>query len=210
MSQEFAEKLVQLRTRVDYQGFFLGLICMAMTLALLISDDMTRISIAERQMEDRLTSLQQVLPVTLYDNNPLTSPININDQVMGPIEVYPAKKQNAFTGAAFQIKAMGYGGTITLMMGVNSKGETLGVRVISHKETPGLADKIEIGRSPWITVFDGMSIENTPKNDWAVKKDGGKIDQFTGATITPRAVVKSVRSGLEFFARHKAEIETSH
>lgn len=210
MSQVLAEKLLQIRTRIDYQGFFLGLVCMAMTLSLLVGDLQTSTSISERQMEDRLVSLGQVMPVTLYDNNPLTEPIRINDDTLGAMEVYPAKLSGTLTAVAFQVKTIGYGGEIKLMMGVTRKGDILGVRVLSHKETPGLADKIEIGKSDWIKKFEGMSLQNTTVKEWAVKKDGGKIDQFTGATITPRAMVKGIHAGLEFYQRHLDQITNTH
>ncbi len=210
MSEVFVEKLLLIRTRVDYQGFFLGMVCMIMTLSLLIGDRQTSASISERLMEDRLVTLGQVLPVTLYDNNPVTEAVVVHDELIGDIEVYPATLAGKFSGIAFQVKTIGYGGEMTMMFGVKSNGEITGVRVLSHKETPGLADKIEIAKSSWIKVFDGKSLDNTPEQEWAVKKDGGKIDQFTGATITPRAVVKGVRAGLAFYARHKSEFQQSH
>lgn len=209
MNEVFAGKLKSLRSRIDYQGIFLGTVCLVMTLSLLVSDENTRAPISERLMEDRLDSLNQVLPARLYDNNPLNSPLQINDGLLGNIEVYPARLSGTLTAIAFQMKAIGYGGEIKLMMAVNSQGEILGVRVLSHKETPGLADKIESARSDWIRVFDGKSLENTGKTAWAVKKDGGDIDQFTGATITPRAMVKAIYQGLEFYQRHKHVIANS-
>lgn len=198
------------RERIDYQGLFLGIVCAVMTLSLLIGDRNTVESIRERQMEDRLVNLGQVLPTEFYDNNPLADVIVVDDAALGAIELYPAKKAGVLTAAAFQIKTVGYGGDIVLMMGVRADGEILGVRVLSHKETPGLADKIDIGKSNWITIFNGKSLQNTARADWAVKKDGGRIDQFTGATITPRAVVRGIRNGLEFYQRHAPELAASH
>ena len=92
------------------------------------------------------------------------------------------------------------------MMGMDKDGAVLGVRVVAHAETPGLGDKIERGKSDWILSFDGRSLSNTSSERWRVKKDGGDFDQFAGATITPRAVVHGVESGLKFFQRHKAEL----
>ena len=82
----------------------------------------------------------------------------------------------------------------------------LGVRVISHTETPGLGDKIEVTKSTWILSFNGPSLQNLSIEEWAVKKDGGTFDQFSGATITPRAVVNAVYRGLQFFKKHQAEL----
>ena len=110
-------------------------------------------------------------------------------------------------GVAFQVTAgTGYAGPIEMIMGIDMQGKLLGVRVVAHKETPGLGDKIEVAKSKWITLFDGLSIGNPEKDKWAVKKDGGNFDQFTGATITPRAVVKAIKHGLEMFEKHRHEI----
>jgi len=89
---------------------------------------------------------------------------------------------------------------------VDINGKVLGTRVISHSETPGLGDKIEIQRNNWIESFIGLTLGNPPISKWKVKKDGGQFDQFTGATITPRAVVRAVKQGLEFFQQHRTEL----
>jgi len=93
-----------------------------------------------------------------------------------------------------------------LIMGIDRDGKVLGVRVLSHKETPGLGDKIEVSKGKWIFSFDGKSSQTPDNAGWRVKKDGGIFDQFTGATITPRAIVKAVKQGLDFFNVHKTEI----
>ncbi len=106
----------------------------------------------------------------------------------------------------FKVQARGYAGPVVSMMGVDRDGTLLGVRVIKHTETPGLGDKIEPAKSNWIYEFEGKSLSDPPAGKFAVKKDGGVFDQFAGATITPRAVVKSVKGGLEFFAREKSRL----
>lgn len=196
------------RERVDYQGIILGLICAVVTVLLLLGDRGTHAMIAQRQMEDRLANLAQVMPPALYDNNPLQDAVLISDPALSsaPVEVYPAMRDGKLQGAAFQVTTIGYGGVITLLLGLDHNGNILGVRVLSHKETPGLADKIEIGKGKWILSFDGASLANTGKPQWAVKKDGGQFDQFAGATITPRAIVNGVYQGLEFYARHVEDI----
>jgi electron transport complex protein RnfG len=95
------------------------------------------------------------------------------------------------------------------MMGIDSSGTILGVRVLSHSETPGLGDRIEAKKDDWIFSFNKLSLNNTPDAMWAVKKDGGRFDQFSGATITPRAVVKAVKSGLDLFHAHSKEMLTT-
>ncbi len=104
----------------------------------------------------------------------------------------------------------GYNGNITLLAGINSDGSLRGVRIISHKETPGLGDAIEIEKSDWALDFSGKSLSNPEPDQWAVKRDGGEFDQFTGATITPRAVVDAVRLALEYFeANHEYLFDTT-
>jgi len=97
----------------------------------------------------------------------------------------------------------GYSGDIKLIVGINLDGTIAGVRALSHKETPGLGDKVDLRKSNWILNFNGRSLLQPSIEQWAVKKDGGTFDQFTGATITPRAVVKSVKKALLFFQQQR-------
>ncbi len=203
------------RSRMPYQGILLGVICLSMTLTLLIGYRYTRAGIERAALQDRLASLAQVLPASLYDNNPVQDVQTINDDKLSeePIEVYVAKRGGAITGVAFQVKKQGYGGPITLIMALDASGNILGVRVLSHKETPGLADRIDIAKDNWITRFEKHSLANTSTQAWHVKKDGGEFDQFTGATITPRAVVGAIYQGLLFHERHflaKASTPVEH
>jgi len=208
MSISMSERLSLWRGKVEFQGGILGVICAVVTLLMLVGESVTSPTIAQRQAEDRLANLNQVIPKSLYDNNPLHDAFSVVDKQFSaePVEVYPAKSHGVLRAVAFQVTTIGYGGPILLIMGVDRAGNILGVRVLNHKETPGLADKIEIGKSNWITHFDGASLDNTTKAQWHVKKDGGKFDQFTGATITPRAMVRGIHSGLEFYARQAATI----
>jgi len=100
----------------------------------------------------------------------------------------------------------GYSGAIHLLVGIHADGRVAGVRVIGHRETPGLGDKIELAKSPWIRSFEGKSLSSPEAEGWAVKKDRGEFDQFAGATITPRAVVGAVHRALQYFDAHKAEL----
>lgn len=100
----------------------------------------------------------------------------------------------------------GYSGEISMIVGVNRDGSVAGVRVLSHRETPGLGDKLELSKSDWILGFRGKSLQNPQPARWQVKKDGGDFDQFTGATITPRAVVNQVKRVLEFVQTHEAQL----
>jgi electron transport complex protein RnfG len=102
--------------------------------------------------------------------------------------------------------ADGYSGEIKLLVGILADGRLGGVRVIAHKETPGLGDYIDIARSEWIRQFDGKALDDPPADGWKVRKDGGRFDYMAGATITPRAIVRAVRRVLEYHADHRAAL----
>jgi len=200
------DDLDALRQRLDYQTYILAAAGLASSLLLGFGDLATRGSIAARQEEDMQATLEQVLPSELHDNVLLHEVKTFTEGNL-TTPVYIARQQGAVTGVAFKfIAAGGYSGPITLMMGVDKDGTVLGVRVVAHAETPGLGDKIERGKSDWILSFNMKSLENLAPERWKVKKDGGEFDQFAGATITPRAVVQGVESGLMFFQRHRDEL----
>jgi len=201
------ERFERWRPQVAYQGLSLGAVCALVALLLLIGNALTRGTIDEQLLQDRLAILRQVLPDALYDNNPLADVFQVADAELGEIEVYPARLQGKLSAVVFQVSNIGYGGPIDQMIALDTQGKILGVRVLAHKETPGLADKIEASRSDWIKSFDGLSLDNTALDKWKVQKDGGQFDQFAGATITPRAVVKSVLQGLQFQARHADQLK---
>jgi len=205
------DDLDALRQRLDYQTYFLAACALAASLALGVGDLITKGAIERRQAEDLRATLGQVLPEALYDNDVLANPQWIpsrgEETGLDRTEIFVARKGGEVTAVAFRMLAQGgYAGALTLMLGVDRDGKILGVRVISHAETPGLGDKVETSKSGWILGFDGRSLGNTPAQGWRVKKDGGDFDQFAGATITPRAVVKGVEGGLKFFERHRQEL----
>lgn len=177
--------------------------------ALLIGANLaTHEAIAARQKEDLLRSLSLALPDALHDNNLLDDVIEIEGPNGRPLTVYRALKYGEITGYAWQATGQGYAGDIGLIMSVDRDGKILIVRGLSHAETPGLGDKIEVEKDDWINRFTGHSLANTAETQWHVKKDGGMFDQFSGATITPRGVVKAVHAGLAFFKDHRAELST--
>lgn len=198
-----------LRGRIDYQTYLLAAAGLAASLLLGLGDLATRTSIEHRLAEDMALTLDQVLPARLHDNDLLHDSLSVGadaEPELAPTLVYRARKDGEITAVAFRLDAKGgYSGPIALMMGVDRAGTVLGVRVITHAETPGLGDKIERSKSDWILSFDGRSLENTSAQGWKVRKDGGDFDQFAGATITPRAVVQGVASGLRFFQRHREQ-----
>jgi len=163
----------------------------------------TQDMIAEAQQAALEASLNQLVPADRYDNRVVEDAIAViapewlgTDQ---PVTVYRARR-NGQPVALFATPYApdGYSGPIQLLIGVYADGTLAGVRVLAHKETPGLGDGIDEKRSPWILDFAGKSLDNPKLERWKVKKDGGVFDQFTGATVTPRAVVKATRRFLEY------------
>jgi electron transport complex protein RnfG len=204
------DNLARLRPKLHYQAGILAGFALAASLLLGFADLATRGTIKMRLEDDLKASLEEVVPATLHDNDLLADTVTVPSAgaAIGADEtaVYLAKKEGRVTAVSFKFVAPdGYAGPIHLVMGIASSGEILGVRVISHTETPGLGDKIEITKSKWVLSFDGKSLDNLTFEEWAVKKDGGVFDQFAGATITPRKVVQAIRRGLEFFRVHRAE-----
>ena len=166
----------------------------------------------ERNVAERLMrSLHEVLDPSLYDNDLVSSQVQVTDpDLLGttdPVRVFLATRGGEPAAAIFaSVAPRGYNGAIHLLVGVDASGTVQGVRVTDHRETPGLGDQIEIAISGWITGFDGTSLSDPPLPQWAVTADGGRFDAFTGATVTPRAVVRAVRDTLVYFEEHKAEL----
>ena len=120
---------------------------------------------------------------------------------------YTVRRKEEVVGVILPATARdGYSGDIELLIGVTADGSVAGARVVSHKETPGLGDGIDTRKSPWMLSFDGRSLASPSQPYWSVKKDGGAFDQFTGATVTPRAVVAAIRRTLEYQALHRAQL----
>jgi electron transport complex protein RnfG len=202
MNQPFLKP--EYRQRLSYHVALLGGVALLTSAAIGVADHLTRADIAQRRLEDLQVTLQQVVPTTYYDNDLVRDTVTVDDGGR-PVVVYRARRGGQVQAVCYQVSAPGYGNTaMVIAIGVDRTGTLLGARVISHNETPGLGDKIELSKSDWISSFTGRSLNDPQPDKWAVKKDGGAFDQFTGATITPRAVVKAVKAGLEFFAAHRA------
>ncbi len=198
-----------LHGKLTYQAALLGAFALLTSGALALASKATGPAIEAAAAEDLKQSLTQVLPGQ-YDND-LTRDTLVLPGPDGEITVYRARKGGQVAAVVFQVQARGYAGPGVSMMGVDRDGKILGVRVINHKETPGLGDKVEPAKGNWIHGFEGRFLGDPAAEKFAVKKDGGVFDQFAGATITPRAVVKSVKAGLEFFGREKARLlDESH
>ena len=128
----------------------------------------------------------------------------------GPLKGWVARQDGEPVGMILPAVAPdGYSGDIHLLVGIDLQGEVLGVRVTSHRETPGLGDRVELRKSNWVLSFEGRSLKNPEPRNWEVKKNGGVFDQFTGATITPSAVVNTVQDTLVYFREHREAILTT-
>lgn len=198
--------LAEWRLRLAYQPLSLGFVALATSAALVFANQMTQPGIVEAEKRDLQASLTEVLPAGYADNDLLQDTLNLTGSNGKTLTIYRARKDGLIKGAVFQTAASGYAGDIIVLIGVDTRGTMLGARVIKHQETPGLGDKIEAAKSDWIRDFDGKSLTSPAPENWAVKKDGGVFDQFAGATITPRAVVKAVKQGIEFYDAHRDEI----
>lgn len=173
-----------------------------------LTEKQTRERIEANERAWLLRGLNVLVDPARYDNDLFTDTIEARDpELLGtpePVTVYRAARGDEAVALVLPAVAPdGYGGNIRLLVGVNADGTLAGVRVSSHRETPGLGDRIEAARSDWILGFTGLSLERPPAERWAVRRDGGDFDQFTGATITPRAVVKAVRRALVYFERER-------
>ena len=185
----------------------LGLVAIAGTSLLTGVDFLTADRIAAQERRVILEQLGQIIPQQ-YDNQLLDDRFSFRNESYFPngqeVIAYRARLQGEPRALVLKFNAVkGYNGNITLLAGINTDGSLRGVRIISHKETPGLGDAIEIEKSDWALDFSGKSLNDPEPDKWAVKRDGGEFDQFTGATITPRAVVDAVRLALEYFEAHR-------
>lgn len=167
--------------------------------------------IIANQQARLLRSVTELVPPDRCDNDVFADTLSfVSPELLGQREAvtfYRAFQNEQPVATVFAVEAAdGYSGRIRIMVGINFDGTLAGARVLEHKETPGLGDAIETGRSDWILGFDGRSLNNPAEAGWNVRKDGGEFDQFTGATITPRAVVKAVHRALQFYAIHRDAI----
>jgi Na+-translocating ferredoxin:NAD+ oxidoreductase subunit G len=170
--------------------------------------DSTAERIAENERAYLLRTLRDVLPEGGYDNPVHDDAITVQHAALlgtaAPVTVYRARQRGRPVAVVVTPTAPGgYSGPIRLLVGILASGELSGVRVVAHRETPGLGDRIEAERDDWILGFEGRSLGDPPATQWAVKRDDGIFDQFTGATITARAVVSAVRDALIYFEANR-------
>ena len=170
--------------------------------------NLTKVPIEKSEAKARLALFRQIVPATMHDNDILKDQLTIAPTALlgntQPTIANRARVNNA--PAAIILEAIahdGYSGDIKLLIAIKHDGEISGVRVLTHKETPGLGDYIDIAKDDWIKLFDAESLTKTSPEKWNVKKDGGQFDYMAGATITPRAVVKAVHKALQYFEANK-------
>ena len=173
--------------------------------------DKTRDQIAANERATLLRKLHRLITPDRHDNVLLEDTLSVRDEALlgsdNPVMVYRARKEGKPVALVIAVIAPdGYSGSIKLLVGINVDGSLTGVRVVAHRETPGLGDAIDETRSDWIRIFDGKSLQSPDVSRWAVRKDGGDFDQLTGATISPRAVVKAARNALLYYQDHRESL----
>jgi len=187
---------------IKKNGLVLAIFACASTGLVAVTHYLTKNQIKQQEQAQLLSVLNQVIPHDLHDNELFSSCTLVQAEELGTEKAMPAyiAKING-EPSAIAIEAIapdGYNGAIKVIVGMKIDGTILGTRVLSHQETPGLGDKIDLRVSDWILSFAGKQVTDSNLDRWKVRKDGGDFDQFTGATITPRAVVKSVKQAVQY------------
>ena len=196
-----------MRTAIQKNSKILALFAIACTAVVGLVNELTKGHIQTQQQQHLLTILHSIIEPGRLDNNLANDCRLVTDPLLGnaePKTVYLARLKGEPVAAAISTTAPdGYNGNIELIVAVNTDGTVSGVRQLKHNETPGLGDKIEIRKSDWITGFNGKELRDEKDSRWGVTEDNGMFDQFTGATITPRAVVKAVKQTVIYFNQHQ-------
>lgn len=176
-----------------------------------VVNDRARPQIEASRRAEQLRQLTAILGDAAYDNDPLTDTVFVRDpEYLGtdePLAAHRVRRNGEPVAVLLNAVAPdGYSGAIRLLVAIDAQGTLIGVRVLEHRETPGLGDFVEERRTDWIRQFDGRSLDAPPPARWEVRKDGGDFDQYTGATVTSRAMTHAVRDALACFTRHRAEL----
>ena len=192
---------------ISRNAFLLAAFAIICTGAIALVKQMTEPAIALQEQQALLKTVNQLIPDDLYDNDIVSSCFTVSDPLLGKDKiqkVFLAKKGEHPVALMLESSSFrGYAGEIKLAVAIYENGNVAGVRVLSHSETPGLGDKIQTNKSDWILSFADSSYSHTKNKQWEVKKNGGDFDAFTGATITPRAVVLAVKDALIYFQYNK-------
>jgi len=206
-----AKNKIMHKRQILLSGLFLWLFAVAGTSLVTVTEQTTRESILENERRVLLRNLHALLPEHRMDNDIANDTRRVTASALLGTEkdstIYRARYQGEPVAVVFNsIAPNGYSGKIHLLIGIYLDGSIAGVRVIKHAETPGLGDGIEVRKSDWIRSFDDNSLASPQPDRWRVKRDGGVFDQFTGATITPRAVVAAVKNTLLYYRQNADNI----
>jgi Na+-translocating ferredoxin:NAD+ oxidoreductase subunit G len=189
----------------------LGIVLLGLAILAPINS-LTREIVIKREEEEKMRVISQILPAELYDNRLLRDTVKVPpDQELlhtrNRTIAYRARLKGAPSAVVFEMVAPdGYSGNIFLILAVKENGSVAGVRVLNHDETAGLGDYIEIAKSNWIKIFGGTSLSNTSSALWEVRKDGGRFDFVSRATLSARAIVHAVHRALDYYRAHKEEL----
>ena len=186
-------------------------IAIAIAIGLSAMDSLTRERVRRNEQSWILQQLDALVPPSAHDNDLLADVTRVvSPDLLGtedPVDIYRARKQGQPVAAILHTVApYGYRGPIDLLVAIAVDGSLLGVQVIRHHETPGLGDAFEHDDGRWLNRFKGRSLRDPVQMRWSLHKDGGEFDAFTGATITPRAIVKAVRQALEYFRANQRQV----
>ena len=192
---------------IRFNSILLAIFALITAIILASTDSLTRDRIADSERAAAQRALLEIIPLDRHNNDLLMDVQPIPEKFWPALglkkggEIHIARDNGEPVAAIIPaITPDGYSGNISMIIGVNFDGTFAGVRVVEHKETPGLGDKVDLKKSDWILSFNGKSLINPERDGWDVKKNGGQFDQFTGATITPRAVINQIAEVLQYFS----------
>jgi electron transport complex protein RnfG len=191
---------------MGFNSIVLALFALVTSLILATTNELTYERIEQSEREAAQRALLEIIPLERHDNDMLMDVQPVPEQYWATLglkkggSIHIARDQGQPVAAIIPaVTPDGYSGAISMIIGINFNGSIAGVRVVEHRETPGLGDKVDLKKSDWILSFNGKSLVNPQADGWRVKKEGGEYDAFTGATITPRAVINQVLKTLQYF-----------
>lgn len=216
VSRENLRERSAFRLPMQKNSLILALFAIVCTAIVGLVNDLTKDKIVAQAQLQLLNTLHSIIEPSRYNNDITQDCVSLNTLSLIPTNdnkteqiAYIARKNTDPVAVAITtIAPDGYNGNIDFIVAINMDNSISGVRVLKHQETPGLGDKVEIRKSDWITGFNGKKLLSENDSRWAVTKDGGMFDQFTGATITPRAITKAMKKTLLFFQENKERLLT--
>ena len=216
MTEQPPKNRSSFRLPMQKNSQILAIFAIVCTAIVSLVNELTKDEIKAQEQLQLLNTLHSIIEPSRYNNDITQDCVNLSSPLIGNSTndkkmqtAYIARQDNQAIAIAMTSTAPdGYNGNIELIIAINMDGSVSGVRVLKHQETPGLGDEVELRKSNWITTFTGKKLFSEKDNRWAVTKDNGIFDQFTGATITPRAVVKAVKKTLLYFKDNKDSLLT--